>query len=420
MENIQKKTNINWAVLITLGIASGAIFRVAYLNTTFYPALRAALGVTNEQLGNLSSMYGVVAIVFYALGGLVADKIKAKYCISIGLLGSGMASFWYSTMPSYTSLIFIFMTLSFFNILIFWSAYIKAVRNCGDDSNQGRVFGVNEGVWAVSSAALSFLIVFIISSASSELSALILTLRFYTVLYFVLGILAFFLIGKDEKKGEQVGGVKFKEIGIVLRQPGIYLCAIIIFCAYSIYGAISYLTPYLSDIFGMDPQDPILNGVSVVRTYAIGILAGPIAGILADKIGSPAKWIRYCAAVSFFLLLGFIFMPLSANIIVPILLMLVISCVVSFMRSTYMATMSEASIPMATAGTAAGLISMVGYLPDAFIYTMMGSWLDNYPGVAGYQRIFIYLCVMAVIAIVACTALLNLKTKMEVRDNEIQ
>ena len=420
MAKVQEKANINWAVLIMLGLAQGAIFRVAYLNTTFYPTLREALGVTNEQLGNLSSMYGIVAIVFYALGGLIADKFRAKYCISIGLLGTGAASFWYSTMPSYTSLIFIFMTLSFFNILIFWSALIKAIRNCGDDSCQGRVFGFNQGVWAASSAGLSFLVVFIISSSSSELSALVLTLRFYTVLYFVLGILAFFLIGKDEQAGEQMeGGVKLKEIGAIIRQPGIYLCATIIFCVYSIYGSISYLTPYLSEIFGMDPQDPVLNGVSVARTYAIGILGGPIAGIMADKMGSAAKWISYCAAASFLLLLGFIFMPLSANILVPILLMFMLSCVVSFMRSTYMATLSEAKIPIAATGTAVGLVSMVGYLPDAFMYTMMGSWLDNYPGVAGYQRIFIYLCIMAVIAIAMCTALLTLKTKMELKNNKI-
>ena len=310
------------------------------------------------------------------------------------------------------------MILSFFNVLIFWSAYIKAVRSCGDESSQGRVFGVNEGVWAASSAGLSFLIVFIISSASSEFSALVLTLRFYTGLYFILGVLAFFLIGKDDKKEEQVGekagGVKLKEIGAILRQPGVYLCATIIFCSYSIYSAISYLTPYLTDIFGMDPQDPVLNGVSVVRTYAIGILAGPIAGVMADKIGSPAKWIRYCALVSILLLIGFIFMPLSVNVFVPILLMLMISCVVSFMRSTYMATLAEAKIPMAAAGTAVGLVSMIGYLPDAFIYTMMGSWLDNYPGVDGYHRIFIYLCAMAVIAIIACTILLTLKGKKEI------
>ncbi len=406
-----KKSTIRWATLILLATSHGAIFRVAYLSSTFYPALRAALGVTNEQLGSLTSMYGMVAIVFYALGGLVADKFKAKYCISIGLLGTAGATFWYSTMPDYGTLQIIFMLLSFFNILVFWSAYVKAVRNCGSEKDQGKVFGVNEGVWAASSAIFSFIIVGVISSASSELSALVTTLQLYTALYAVFGVAAFFLIGKDEKKGEKEGGVRFSEIGTVLRQPGIYLCAIIIFCAYSVYGAISYLTPYLCDVFGMDPSDPLLNGASVVRTYAIGILAGPIAGVLADKLGSPSKWIRICMVACVALLVVFLVLPASVGFVIPLILMMVISCVVSFMRGTYLATTNEASIPLTVAGTAAGLMCTIGYLPDAFMYTMMGKWIDSAPGAQGYQYIFIYLTVLSVLCIAACSALLLLKKK---------
>lgn len=407
----KNKQGIKFATLLLLATSHGAIFRVAYLNSTFYPALRAALNISNEQLGALTSMYGLVAIVFYGLGGIVADKFKAKYCISLGLIGTGLMSFWYSTMPSYETLKFVFMGLAFFNILVFWSAYIKAVRNCGDDSNQGKVFGLNEGIWAGSSAIFSFIVVGIIGAADSELSGLVLTLRFYTIIYLVFGVLAFLMIDKNEKNKGDEGGIKLNEIGTALKQPGIYLCAIIIFCAYSIYGAISYLTPYLSDIFGMDPQGVLLNGVSVIRTYAIGILAGPIAGILADKLGSPSKWIRVCMIGAVVCLGIYIFIPETANFMFPLILMLVISCVVSFMRGTYLATMSEARIPMAVAGTAAGLVSMVGYLPDAFMYSMMGKWLDSYPGLLGYQFIFGYLIILAIVAIVICTILVRYSKK---------
>ncbi len=417
MEKANTKS-IKLATLVLLAASHGAIFRVAYLNSTFYPALREALNVTNEQLGSLTSMYGIVAIIFYGLGGLIADKFKAKYCISIGLIGSGLATFWYSTMPSYETLRYIFMLLSFFNILAFWSAYIKAVRNCGDETVQGKVFGINEGVWAASSAIFSFIVVAIISGSASELEGLVTTLRFYMVLYFVFGALAFFLIGKDEKKGEKREKMTMGQIMQAFKLPGLYLCALIIFCAYSVYGAISYLTGYLSDIFGLDPQSALLNGVSVVRTYAIGILAGPIAGVLADKIGSPSKWIRICMVGAIVGIVIFYFIPETANYMLPMVLMLVVSCIVSFMRGTYLATMAEARIPLAVAGTAAGIVSMIGYLPDAFMYTMMGSWLDNNPGLAGYQMIFMYMAALSVVAIFACTALLILKKKGAPVDTE--
>ena len=53
---------------------------------------------------------------------------------------------------------------------------------------------------------------------------------------------------------------------------------------------------------------------------------------------------------------------------------------------------------MALTGAASGLISVLGYAPDTFAYSVMGNWLDKYPGAQGYHYIFIMSAVFLVLA----------------------
>lgn len=55
-------------------------------------------------------------------------------------------------------------------------------------------------------------------------------------------------------------------------------------------------------------------------------------------------------------------------------------------------------------GAAAGLISVIGYVPDTFYYDIAGSWIENY-GMAGYQRIFILSAAVGIVGIILSIAL---------------
>lgn len=56
----------------------------------------------------------------------------------------------------------------------------------------------------------------------------------------------------------------------------------------------------------------------------------------------------------------------------------------------------ELKIPAAVMGTAIGISSCIGWLPDLFMHTMFGHWLDIY-GNTGYRFIFSYLIVLSII-----------------------
>jgi MFS family permease len=69
-------------------------------------------------------------------------------------------------------------------------------------------------------------------------------------------------------------------------------------------------------------------------------------------------------------------------------------------RSLYFAIMKEADIPFIYTGTAVGIISFVGYIPEVFISPWMGHLLDTYPGVEGHRFVFLLLALFAFAGVV--------------------
>ena len=92
--------------------------------------------------------------------------------------------------------------------------------------------------------------------------------------------------------------------------------------------------------------------------------------------------------------------PASPSYLMPVLAAMVLLAFSVFItRGIYFAAIDALKIPLAYTGAAVGLASFVGYIPDTFIYKLIGSWLDNNPGVGGYQTMFTFLIIMAVVGL---------------------
>ena len=68
-------------------------------------------------------------------------------------------------------------------------------------------------------------------------------------------------------------------------------------------------------------------------------------------------------------------------------------------RSQYFAIHDDAGIPMALSGRVSGIASALGYTPDLFMYTLVGSWMDKY-GAAGFKMTWAYAAVAAVLCVI--------------------
>ncbi|MBI5012488.1 MAG: MFS transporter, partial [Methylocystis sp.] len=71
------------------------------------------------------------------------------------------------------------------------------------------------------------------------------------------------------------------------------------------------------------------------------------------------------------------------------------------LRGLYFAIMQDGKIPMEHTGSAVGLLSVIGYAPDIFMGPLMGYLLDQWPGTAGHNYVFLVVTLFAMLGLIA-------------------
>ena len=187
--------------------------------------------------------------------------------------------------------------------------------------------------------------------------------------------------------------------------PKAWLIGLIIFSTYMVFSSLTYLSPYLSDVFKISMA--LISALSIIRTYAIKMGASPVAGILVDKVGSSLKVLNIGFIAVAVCELLFLLLPRSESLVmVAVLNMIVLSIVLFGFRGIYFATVAESKIPIEKTGAVIGIASFIGFCPDAFFYTLVGGWIDK--GEQGYTYMFILCLVCAVVGFIASKVLYNM------------
>ena len=79
------------------------------------------------------------------------------------------------------------------------------------------------------------------------------------------------------------------------------------------------------------------------------------------------------------------------------------------LRGVYFALLEETKIAGSLTGTAVGMISLIGYTPDAFFNSIAGRVLDASPGLNGFQNFFLMLAFITLIGMIATMMLAGRK-----------
>jgi predicted MFS family arabinose efflux permease len=402
-----------WIGFIVLTIAAGLIYRVSYLRSVFYEPLAKGFNLTNTDIGKMMSVYSLTKTIIYIPGGILADRFDNRKLLVLSTLMLAALTFWYATIPSFTILLIIHFLFAFSNV-IFWVSFIKAVRLFGSANEQGSMFGYSEGIRAVASLLVNFVALAILQQFISSAKPLSGVLVFYGIVYTVLAAAMWFLLPKGEIQ-EKMKVTSIKEYIGVLKHPSVWLVAFLVLCCYSAQVASEYTTPYMSRVLGMSV---VMAGIIAnIRNYGIGIFSAPVIGKIADKVGSYSKTVIALLTVEIVLALALLLLPGQPSvIIIAVILVLSFAVVMYALRGVYYATMGEAGVPYALTGTATGIISVIGYLPDAYMSMLLGGFLDRYPGAPGFKYVFGSIIIFAGLGIVISAIIYALNKRNQAKD----
>jgi len=384
----------------------------------FRPTLLDVFNLTNTGLGDIIAVYGITAMLAYFPGGALADRFSPRKLMTLSLVATGLGGLYFAQIPGPTGLFFLFGWWGVTTIFLFWAAMIKATRDWGGHLSQGKAFGLLDGGRGLVAAGAATLAVLILSafmpdnikntSDEERKKALEAVIYFYTFLTMAAGALIwFFLSGTDKKEVQERENI-WHGIQDVLRSRVVWLQAIIVVCAYSGYKALDYYSLYGVDVLGMNEVEAaqFVSNASYLRAVAaIG------AGFIVDRFSAS----KVILATFGLLVISYIFPGFlnpsagTANFIFGNILFTFAA--VYALRGVYFALLEETKISAGLTGTAVGLISVIGYTPDAFFNSLAGRILDASPGLKGYQHFYLVLAAFSVAGLLATMGLVNVKKK---------
>ncbi len=395
-----------WLVMACLCLSGGIIYLLPYLREVYYLPMLEALGLTNTQLGVMMSVFGVTAMISYFPGGWIADRVSPRILISLSMISTGLAGFYFATFPAYKICLLIHAFWGVCVTLTFWAALIKSTRNWAPPSQQGRAFGILEGGRGIAELVSSTALLALFAKLGSEAFALSWVIILFSISDILIGILAWFVLDDTRKDslGENRIKIGFGAIIKVLKMPSVWLLSIVIMAAYSAYWGSYYFTPYATDVFKMSLVFGGAIGVGKMWVKPIPALG---AGFIADRIG-PSRTVAWSFVLLILSFAVFVLTPGSPDLVLILIINTILASLAIFaVRGVYFAMLEEGGIPLALTGTATGIVSIIGYTPDIFMPVVGGGLLDKFPGVLGYRYFFLIIVGLCVLGLVSALVVMR-------------
>lgn len=414
-----------WITLAIISFSGGVSFDLAYLRYIYQIPMAKFMGFSNTEIGLIMSTFGITAIILYAPSGVIADKFSHRKMITSAMIITGLLGFVMATYPPLWVMLTIQVAFAITTILMLWSVSIKAASLLGDHREQGKIMGWMEGLRGVGVMSLAVFTMWAFSRfAPDDPDSLKTVILIYSVVYILLGILCWFFvsdgISQDAVSGaEKKKGFQLSDILSVLRISTTWYCSLIIFGVYTIYAILSYSTNYLTEMYGMSLVAASYMGIVINKIFRA--MCGPLGGLITtySRIKSPTRVIQILSVISALTLVALLMTnnnPQSVVIGIGLILLLGFTCYAS--RGLYFACPGEAKTPTFIMGTTVGICSVIGFLPDVFVYPVVGHWQDTLPAEEAYRNMWL-MGLSAVCMVIVFTFLLARKIRATQRtENE--
>jgi len=383
------------------------MYPLLYLRQNFEVAILDSFGITISQLGQCYSMLGVIFVATYLPSGWLADRVEPRGLVAFSLTSMAGLGAWFSTMPSFASLLVIFAGWGVATGLTFWAAHLKLVTLLAHREEQGRFLGILDGGRGLVEAILaSIAIVWFAHSINSRglptEAALTNVIYLYVGFGFLLAPLAYFTLDKGTGedpigKDRRLSGSSGKDLRFILGKEEIWLAAFCILCGYQLFWTTYSYSGYLQNIYGM-------TGVAVGYITVAKLWTRPLGAVTAGFIGDRFNREKTLAALMLAgtaLVALLIAMPTSAGVSSMLVLVMMIGLMTYAIRGIFWSTLDGCNIPARIKGLAIGVMSLIGYSPDIYLPLLNGLLLERFPGKMGYSLYFGGIVIMGILGTMA-------------------
>jgi len=385
-----------WLRFLILVLGGGTVYKLANLKDAFYVPMQEFMGLSHTEIGLLLSANAIIATALFVVGGMLADRFETRRLIPLGLIGTGCLGVYLATFPPFSSLLIVFSLLAVCADCLFWPSLLKAIRNLGNDQEQGRLFGLLEGGRGVVDTLVAFAALGVFVAMGSGESGLKSAILFYSVIDLLAGTLTWFLL-----KGDSAPSLAKPKNGLAnlmeaIKVPGIWLVSLNVFMVYIVYCGLTYFIPYLKEMYGLPVA--LVGAYGIINQYFLKILGGPAGGFIADKqFKSTSRYLKWAFLALLPLMAVIMLIPKSPTFIYAgMAATLSFALIVFSMRGVFWAPMGEVGIPQHITGSAFGIGCLIGYAPGMFAYVIYGAILDHFPGQQGYNWVFTLMSILAV------------------------
>lgn len=410
-------------VLVILSLIAGMAYLTPLIRFSFYDQMKEAMQLTDVQIGSIGAIYGVFNVACYVPSGILAEKFNTKKLLIISTLAMCLVTIWYSFYPGFKILLVIHALYGVFSVGTFWSPYLNAIRHLGSEEEQGRIFGISEGLRGIGQTIVAFGCLAVMGLFASTAMGFRSLLWINAVVFFLLMLAVIFFVpdfdkedessGKKEVSVEKTAEKKKGESALIktILSPSTWICIFVILSGYTVWNTVNgYIGTYCTRILNIPAG--ISSTLSIVRSYIIVFAAGLTGGFFIDRFkakGSGMMIVFFstgiCTAGVFFTH-NIIFLCVGVTI--------VLSYLVNVIKSTYWSIMGDAGVPLHMTGIATGVISLIGLTPDIFVAPVISrfiTWGENSGNLeAGFNLMLVWLFVWSMLG-VGASFILKLKKR---------
>jgi nitrate/nitrite transporter NarK len=392
-------TAARYLVIGCLVLAGEVVFGLPFNIPRYFRATTLEVfGFSNAQLGDVFAAYGVMAMLSYFPGGPIADRYSPRKLMTVSLFATGLGGFYMATFPGVKGMAMLFAWWGVTTILFFWAALIRATREWGGSTTQGRAFGVLEGGRGLVAAGLASIAVVVFSGFIPSETALVTdgdrvtamraVIYFYTAVTFATALFCWFAIPDENDPRGTPRPNPLQGMSRVLRSRSVWVQAMIVVCAYCGYKGLDNYSLYAVQVLDMSEVEAARFTASCAYIRPAAAFG---AGLLADRFSARnvIGGVFGVLVLSYGILGQLAPSPSLVNLIFANIFISYFG--VYALRGVYFALLEETQVPSVQTGTAVGLISVIGYTPDVFFAPVAGRLLDRSPGVTGHQHYFILL-----------------------------